>query len=292
MTTRTVTIVKADGETEPWDRAKLVRSLRLAGAPENLVQEVVRHVEHDLANGMRTYDIYRHAFTLLKRMHRPAAARYSLKKAILELGPSGFPFEHFVAEILRREGYRTRVGVMIRGLCVSHEVDVVAEKEDEIVLVEAKYHNNAGLKTDVKVTMYVDARMRDIRKRLDQDESATGKKLHRSWLITNTNFTSQAIQYGTCAGLYLTGWNYPKGRTLQDLVQSTATHPITCLTTLTANDKRRLIESGRILCQDLLTNLSDLETLGFSKGKLNALAQESVALCSIPNAVSTLAARR
>lgn len=289
---REVTIIKADGETEVWDRSKLERSLRAAGADSPMIQSVVRHIERDLADGMSTYDIYRHAFALLKRMHRPIAAQYSLKKAILELGPSGFPFERFVAEILRHEGYRAKTGVTVRGMCVTHEVDVVAEKDDEIVLVEAKYHNNAGLKTDVKVALYVDARMKDIRKRLDKDEDGHTKKLHRSWLITNTNFTSQAIQYGACAGLHLTGWNYPKGRTLQDLIQANAMHPITCLTTLTANDKRRLIENGKVLCRDLLTDLSDLHTLGFSKGKLDALAKESVALCSLPNAVSTLTSSR
>lgn len=284
-----VTIVKANGEIEPWDRAKLERSLKAAGADSDMTREVVRHIERDLADGMSTWDIYRHAFALLKKMHRPVAAQYSLKKAILELGPSGFPFERFVAEILRREGFRTRVGAMIRGVCVTHEVDVLAEKDDERILVEAKYHNNAGLKTDVKVALYVDARMKDIKTRYEQEDGSGGKeKFQRGWLITNTNFTAQAIQYGKCAGLYLTGWNYPKGRTLQDLVQATASHPITCLTSLTAGEKRRMVESGKVLCQDLLTNLSDLHAFGFSKGKLDSLIKESAELCAIPNAVSTL----
>jgi hypothetical protein len=285
---REITIIKADGEAEAWDPSKLERSLRAAGAEPELVRDVVRHIERDLRDGMSTWDIYRHAYALLKRLHRPIAAQYSLKKAILELGPSGYPFERFVAEILRREGYRVKVGVMVRGICVTHEVDVLAEKDDERVLVEAKYHNNAGLKTDVKVALYVDARMKDIKARYEQEDGAELEKLQRGWLITNTNFTAQAIQYGKCAGLYMTGWNYPKGRTFQDLVQATHAHPITCLTNLNASDKRRLIESGKVMCQDLLTDLSDLRALGFSRGKLAALAEESVALCSVPNAVSTL----
>jgi hypothetical protein len=287
-----LTIIKADGEEDVWDVTKLVRSLYAAGADKNTVNDVVRHVERDLREGMRTADIYRHAFMLLKRINRPTAAQYSLKKAILELGPSGYPFEHFVAEILRREGYRTKVGIIIRGMCVPHEVDVLAEKDDERIFVEAKYHNNAGLKTDVKVALYVDARMNDIKRRFDLEDSGKNPKLQRGWLITNTNFTSHAIAYGKCAGLHLTGWNYPKGRTLQDLVQATQSHPITCLTTLTASDKRRLVESGKVLCRDMLTDLSELRSLGFSKAKLAAIAKESVALCSLPNSVSTLTETR
>ena len=62
----------------------------------------------------------------------------------MELGPSGFPFENFIGHIFRHDGYSTDVGVIMQGNCVTHEVDVLACKDDRCYIVECKYHNQAG----------------------------------------------------------------------------------------------------------------------------------------------------
>jgi hypothetical protein len=273
-------ILKASGEREPWDRTKLLYSLHAAKADDKLSKEIVEHVEKDLRDGMRTSDIYEHAFELLKRYSRPVAAEYSLRRAILQLGPSGFPFERFIAEILNSEGYSTRVGVMVPGECVVHEVDVIAEKKGERILVEAKYHNSPETKSDVKVALYVKARFDDIHKKLDSSAAGLGV-FSRAWLITNTSFTSQAIQYADCAGLALTGWNHPKGHTLQDLVQRTQTHPITCLTSLTDVHKSALLEKGIVLCRDVIKDQSALSNIGLNKARIDQVVEEGSLLCPV-----------
>lgn len=275
-----ITIIKSSGEREPWSTQKLERSLRAAQASDELTKEIILHIEKDIQDGMRTNDIYEHAFALLKRYDRPTAAQYSLKKAILQLGPSGFPFERFIAEILKAQGYETQVGVMVRGVCVEHEVDVVAEKPDERIVVEAKFHNSVEVKSDVKVALYVHARFMDIQKRFAEIDDAD-QHYTRAWLITNTSFTSQAIQYGRCAGLAMTGWNYPKGSTLQDLVQLTETHPVTCLTTLTDAQKRALLQEGVVLCHDIVRTPEVLERIGMSKANIEAAIAEGSGLCKL-----------
>jgi hypothetical protein len=275
-----INIIKADGEREPWSTQKLERSLRAARASDELTREIIAHIEKDVQDGMRTNDIYEHAFALLKRYDRPTAAQYSLKKAIMQLGPSGFPFERFVAEIMKAQGYSTRVGIMVPGVCVEHEVDVVAEKPDERILVEAKFHNSAEVKSDVKVALYVHARFMDIQKRFAEAEP-DHQRYTRAWLITNTSFTSQAIQYGRCAGLSMTGWNYPKGNTLQDLVQLTETHPITCLTTLTDQQKSALLNEGVVLCHDIIRDPNVLARIGMSKPSIDAALAEGSGLCKL-----------
>lgn len=265
-------IIKSSGERESWEPQKLERSLRAAKADEPLVQDIVAHVTRDAEDGMSTRDIYAHAFALLKRRSRPVAAQYSLKRAITQLGPSGFPFERFVAQILKAQGYNTHVGVMVQGSCVTHEVDVVAEKDDERILVEAKFHNSPDVKSDVKVSLYVHARFEDIKKKLEDEDG--GAHYNRAWLITNTSFTSEAIKYGTCSGLALTGWNYPKGHTLQDIVQRTQTHPITCLTTLSNMNKNQLLNQGIVLCDDILSNPHVLESIGMNKMRINTTLSE------------------
>src|SRR3989338_1718691 len=271
-----ISVIKMTGERENWDRTKLERSLRFAKASDELIREIVLHIEKDLHDGMRTVDIYEHAFNLLKKYHRPAAAEYSIKRAILQLGPSGFPFEPFVAHILEAQGYSTRVGVMVSGVCVTHEVDVVAEKKDERILVEAKFHNSASIKSDVKVALYVHARFQDIQKRLDLEEQT--ERYTHAWLITNTEFTSQAIQYGSCVGLAMTGWNYPKGHTLQDLIQATQTHPVTCMTTLSDKQKIDLLNHGTVLVREVVDDSSRLAKIGIGKQQIASIVSEGKAL--------------
>jgi len=52
-----------------------------------------------MKDGMTTADIYGQAFALLRKRHGPTAVKYSIRRAMLELGPDGFPFEKFVARI-------------------------------------------------------------------------------------------------------------------------------------------------------------------------------------------------
>jgi hypothetical protein len=144
-------------------------------------------------------------------------------------------------------------------------------------LVEAKFHNSPEIKSDVKVALYVAARFADIEKRLAREESH--ERFTHALLITNTSFTSQAIQYGTCASLALTGWNYPKGRTLQDLVQETQTHPITCLTTLTPAQKTQLLNDGVVLCQDIIKDTAPLARMGVSKARIASVVHEGEQVC-------------
>lgn len=275
---RPIYIIKQGGYKELWDPQKVERSLRAARADEAVIGEVMKRLDAEVKDDMSTKDIYRLAFGILRKIHRPTAAQYSLKNAIMELGPSGFPFEKFFAEILKGEGFHTQVGVIVKGACVDHEVDVIAERDGERYLVEAKYHNSPSVKTDVKVALYVHARFLDIEKQLEKSAAGVGY-YNQPWIITNTSFTTQAIQYGSCAGLRMTGWNYPKGNTLQDMIQHTQTHPITSLTTLTRGQKNAIITKGYVLCRDILEQPKILEDIGVVKGRLNATIEEATHLC-------------
>lgn len=275
------TIIKESGEKEKFSDAKLERSLRDAGAHPDLIDDIVRHIKKDVGDGMSTDDIYRHAFALLRKYQRPVAARYSLKKAIMQLGPSGFPFEEFVGRILEAQGYKTRVGVMVEGACVSHEVDVVAEKGGERMLVECKFHNAPGIKTDLKVALYVHARFLDIHNRINLKEEGGKDIFARAWLITNTNFTSKAIKLGKCVGLYMTGWNFPRHRTLQDLVQETGVHPITCLTTLAKKHKKALLMKKVVLCRDLLKDPNTLRHIGVREQQVDRILGEALEISKV-----------
>jgi hypothetical protein len=247
--------VKASGEIEPFAEDKLRRSLQRSGAKPAVVDGVVLAVTEKLYPGITTKALYRLAHRELKRAARPSALRYRLKRAIMELGPSGFPFERLIAAMFAAEGYRCQVDLTLRGACVHHEVDVVAEKGREKILVECKYRNQPGYRTDVKVALYVGARAADL--------ASTEAGRHDSfWLVTNAKFTADAAQYGACAGLRLLGWDFPARDGLERRLERHGLFPLTCLSSLSRSDKKRLLESGLILLSDLGERPDELNRLG------------------------------
>ncbi|MDO8654887.1 MAG: restriction endonuclease [bacterium] len=275
-----ILVVKASGEVEPFSDAKLRRSLERAKVSREMIEEIVIHVRQELVSGSKTHDIYKHAFSLLRRRERPAAARYSLKRAIMELGPTGHPFENLVGELLKLQGFSVEVATIVQGMCVSHEVDVVAEKDNHRIMVECKFHNAQGLKSDVKVALYVQARFEDICKRWQKDPHSS-REFHEAWLVTNTELTSDAIAYASCMGMKAIGWNYPEQGSLQDLIEQTGLHPLTCLTTLSGSSKRVLLDKGLVLCKDVAANKNVLQSMGFNQPKIAQVEKEITQLCGI-----------
>jgi hypothetical protein len=274
----TYTIKKASGEMVPFSSEKLRMSLARAGVSQEVIDRVLDRILHFLHDGITTKKIYRLAFSLLKKERKPLAARYKLKQGIMELGPSGFPFEKFVAEVLKTMAYRTEVGILMEGHCVSHEVDIVARRGREIAIIECKYHNRQGFNCNVKTPLYVHSRFRDIEQKMN--ESGEGK--HHTlggWLITNTRFTPDAIRYGLCSGLKLLSWDYPGGAHLKGLIERSGLYPLTCLTTLTLVEKQRLLDRGIVLCKEICMNQTLLSELHIREPRLKAVITETNELC-------------
>ena len=273
-------VTKADGTREAFRPEKLERSLRAAGASQSVIKRIVAHVETELTDGITTSEIYNHAFDLLKRHERhPTAARYSLKRAVMDLGPTGFPFEKLIAEIFSAQGFAAQTNVTMRGKCVEHEIDFIAERKDALVVGEAKFHNQLGLRTDLKVVLYVDARFRDIAESGFDGRCAPGKRCE-PWLVTNTRFTNNARTYASCSGhLHLVGWDYPKNANLQTLIERTGLHPITCLTTLSQGEKQRLFDTGTVLCRSVQDNEVLLQRIGVVGSRASEVLEEASLLC-------------
>ncbi len=248
--TEAITIVKASGQHETFDPEKLRFSLLHAGATEEATEEVVKHLAPKLHEGMTTHDIYKHAFDVLAKISRPVARSYSLRRAVMQLGPSGFPFEDFVAEILRAKGYQCVTRQTLLGGCVPHEVDVVAYNDKKLIVIEAKFHNELGTKSDLKVVLYVKARFDDLRDNVF-NYGGDNRSITDAWLVTNTKFSSTAIHYAECKNMTLVGWNYPEKMNLHDMIEEEKLHPVTCLTTLSDTEKRTLLTSGIVLCSTI-----------------------------------------
>lgn len=276
--TSSFVITKASGESETFSLEKLRHSLLKSGASPETTDMILEELEQDLYNGMRSRTLYKKAFSLLRRRYKAQAARYQLKKAIMELGPSGYPFEHFIGELFRAQGYQVQIGVLMQGHCVQHEVDVMAENEENLVLVECKYRNMPGFKCDVKIPLYVHSRFCDIEKACRKHPLRRDKQLH-GWLATNARFSGDAIQYGECVGMHLLGWDYPQGRSLRKWVDETGLYPLTALTTLSKSEKQRLLEKNIVLARDLMLHKHPLELLNLTERRRHQILSEIHQLC-------------
>ena len=272
-----VQIRKYSGDTVEFDRDKLIASLTNAGSGVELANEITQEVEKRLFDGISTRTIYQMAFKRLKKSKRTSASKYKIKKAIMELGPSGFPFEQFIGHIFNNDGYSTEVGVIMEGNCVSHEVDVVARKDNLCHISECKYHNSQKKVSDVKVPLYIDSRFRDIMARI-QAEKGNGTK-YKGWIFTNTRFTSDAIKYANCAGIQLISWDYPAGKSLKDRIRNSGLMPITALTTLTRREKSEILNRGIVLCRELFKQKNVLAEVGVARTRLSKVLEDLEEFC-------------
>lgn len=270
-------VIKSSGEQELFSVEKFQRSLRKAGAKQEQIEQLTQKV---LADPLlqTTYDIYRYAYEQLLKQAPPVAARYNLKMALSELGPTGYPFEHFVATIFKEQGFETAIDQTLPGFCVTHEIDIILKKDSKHYMVECKFHA-IHLKANVKIPLYIKARFDDVLKVLHHQESVA--EFHQAWVVTNTQFTSEAIIYGECVGLNMISWSYPKDRGLAYMIDAYGIHPITTLTSLTRKQKQALIKEGLVLCKDAAASRHLLEKIGLHKKKIDQVLYEAQVVCEL-----------
>lgn len=269
---------KWSGDLVPFNEQKFIRSLQHSGAGTQEIKAVLSDVRSGLYDGISTREIYKKAFALLKQQSKSVAARYKLKKAIRELGPTGFPFEKYVGELLRHQGFDVHVGVFVQGHCVQHEVDVVAEKDREHFMIECKFHSDPGRKCNVQVPLYIQSRFLDVKAKWEKQQGH-GHKFHQGWVVTNTCFSEDAIQYGNCMGLKLISWDYPRKDSLKERIDSSGLHPITCLSSLTGKEKQVFLDKGIVLCKSIHHDPSVLVQVGVNPKKHASILKEIAELC-------------
>lgn len=270
---RQVLIKKASGEFVPFSKEKLATSLERSGASDETVSLVLKDIESWVVEGTTTAKLYRRAFMLLRRYQKFTAARYSLKNALMELGPTGYAFEKLMGHVFRAMGFSVEVGIEVEGKCVTHEVDVLATNHKHQHFVECKFYNSPGKSANVQVPLYIRSRVNDI---IDKRRTQQQYKdfVFHGWVATNTRFTSDAQSFGECSGLNLISWDYPENRSLKRLVEDNQLFPITALTNLTKAEKEKLLSDGVVLCKEINDNPELLKILDLKPAKLKQVLYE------------------
>jgi len=274
-----IEILKSSGERAQFSLDKLRNSLKHSGADHKVVEKIVDKVKDELYEGISTTEIYNRAFALLKKNKPVFASKYKLKKALYELGPTGFPFERFVAAILEYSGYHTRVDEIMNGICVTHEIDVIAEKNGTITIIECKFHSEEGRNCNVKIPLYIHSRYKDVKAHWETKKSET-KKMDIGWVVTNTRFTADAIAYGKCADLYLLSWDLPPNDGIKDRIDRLGLYPITVSTLLSNREKQFLLGRDVVLCRQLWKDKFFLDHMGISNTRKEKILEEIKQLCN------------
>jgi hypothetical protein len=259
-------IIKANGDKEQFSQQKLKDSIIRAGIPQQLQSKVLTHIEEKLYDGIKTSEIYHHITEFLDTSNVPyIGARYGLKYALKQLGPTGYPFEDYVAKIFAHLGFTTTLRVMMKGTCITHEVDVLLEKGQERAMVEVKFHHLPGAKTDVHVALYTKARFEDVKLR---------NSLHDVYLVTNTKISPDAINFAECVGMKVISWSYPEKGSLRELIEEAKLIPVTALTTLSTTHKQDLLRAHVVLCKEIMEKDALLDSLQMSKEEKQKVLDE------------------
>jgi len=266
-------VLKADGTIEPFSESKLLSSIKRAGIPDSLDTQVLDHIKTKLYDNIPTSEVYSHIQEYFGNSNDYSSeSKYSLKKALIELGPTGFPFEKYVSEILKAEGYSTQVGQILLGKCVNHEVDVIAMKCDEKLMVECKFHNKLGLRSDIHVSLYTKARFDDLKEK---------HGFTKAMLATNTKISLDALAYADCEGLEVLSWGLPEGKSLRDLIEKHKLYPITQLSFLSLIQKQELLAKDIVLVSQLCKNPQVLNEIPIPKEKREEIMAQAMDVCRL-----------
>lgn len=289
-------VQKSTGETEIFSEEKLKQSLMRSGAEYSVIEDIVAEIRNwmetetkrlsdnsesvrwgqdglDSVFAIPSKKIYTMAFTLLSKRTKGNAARYKLKSAMMEMGPTGHPFEHFAGEIYRVLGYDVEVAKTLDGYCVTHEVDVIATKDRHQRFIECKYYQSTGKNANVQVPLYIRSRVDDIIKIRSTRAEYDGFTFSGG-IVTNTRFTDDAEKYGECCGLHLLSWDYPKGNGIREIIDKYRLYPITSLTSLSKTDKQILMDNEVVTCLQISHNPALLDYLRAPISKIDKIKAE------------------
>ena len=274
-----VYIYKNTGEKDIFREEKLKSALLRSGASPYEARQVLDKVNSELYTGITTGKIYKIAYKILQSISKRSAGRYRLKKAVMDLGPSGYPFEKFVGRLFAYKGYNIEVDKVIHGKCVTHEIDIIANNGKEQIMVECKFHSQKGLKSDVKVPLYIHSRFLDVKYKWENDEKLKGLKFY-GMVAVNTRFSEDAKQYALCSGLKVLSWDYPQGNSLREWIDEAGYYPITALHSLKKKDKEFLLDKNIVLCRELESNQNILNEMGLNDAKVREILTEAKHLIS------------
>jgi AF1548-like protein len=130
----------------------------------------------------------------------------------------------------------------------------------------------------VKIPLYIHSRFLDVEKQW-LTRKGHKHKFHQGWVVNNTRFSADAIQYANCVGIKLLSWDYPIKESLKEQISYYGLYPITCLNTLKKSEKQLLLDKRIVLCKQLCSAPDVLNTIGVKQNRKKNILKDAHALC-------------
>ena len=269
-----IQIVKSTGEKEVFKPEKIKATCLRIGTSEEVADKIAQMVASKAHDGMTTKEIYGIVFDLLQKENPGLASRYSLREALFRLGPAGFNFEFYIASVLKAYGYKTELPDILRGACIAHEVDVVAEKENRSFMVECKWRKEVSIFITAKDVLSTWARFLDL---VDGAAIKLCPHFDELWIITNSRFSRDALQYAQCKNIAVLSWDFPPDRPLPAWIDAKGLYPVTALFKLGSESIPNFVKAGILLVRDLVEfSLDELkQRTGLAEEVLQPLIEEA-----------------
>ncbi len=203
MNIKNIFVTKYGGEKQKYSQEKVLSSITRSGIEKNKALAVLINVESKLFDGISTQKLYKIvAGEIEKQGLKIGLHTYKLREALAKMG--SFDFEKFVLRTLEKDDYECAYNIIVRGECVEHQIDVIAQKQQRLYYVEVKHHRNYHRNCSLGTICEVQARLEDMK-------NGYGKNKYdfsQGWLFTNTKISDHAKQYAKCKNLRLTSWKF------------------------------------------------------------------------------------
>ncbi|MEM3898052.1 MAG: restriction endonuclease, partial [Nitrososphaerota archaeon] len=249
-----IRVRKADGRLEPYDGSKIMRTALYLGLGREDAERIEREVLEKAYDGIPTSEILAMIRDLAEEIRPELSQARDIREAISAMRPKP-DFEDYARIVLREAGYLVEPGRLLEGRCVSHEIDGIAFKGDEVFVVEVKHHFNQHAYTGLGTVLELWAALEDLREgyRLGFHPYAFTSAI----LVCNTKISQHAEQYARCKGIMYMGWRYPRAFALSDIVSSKKIYPITMIKSLSAEAVAKLGDRGIVTLNQLLRLKAD-----------------------------------
>ncbi|UCE44380.1 MAG: restriction endonuclease [Candidatus Bathyarchaeota archaeon] len=243
-------VTKADGTKQPYDRKKILRTCLRMGVTREIAEKVAGRVETNMYEGIETKKLLQMIFRYLSKYKPSVKYRICLRKGLSLMKPKP-DFERFIQILLSEHDYTVASNQIVRGKCVEHEIDAVAEKDGETYIVEVKHHYNYHTPTGLDESRIARAVFEDITEGFKL--GLNNLKVDSAMIVCNTKFSQHAKRYADCRGIRKIGWSTPPNHGLQDMIEEKKLYPVSCLKGLDTKTREKLASTGVLLVKQLTT---------------------------------------
>ena len=251
-------VTKADGRRQPFDRQKIIRTCTRMGASQEVAEKIANQIEKRAYTGIPTKKIIKLIFMYIEKYKPEFRHIIDLREAICLLRPKP-DFELFVAELLRSHGFKVKTNQMLRGMCVEHEIDAIAERTikdtkgrsvKEALCVEVKHHYKPHTYTSLGVFLEAWATFEDL---LDGYKAGKNKTPFSGLIVvSNTKLSDHAQDYAICKKIMGIAWKTPLEHGLERMIEENKLYPITFLRGLDINHQAKLGDVGIVTLKQIV----------------------------------------